>query len=336
MVLDRRLRRYVRHGTLTQLAAFEAVVRLSGFTNAARSLHMSQPTVSQLVKKLALTLDVVLFETTAPDIRLTDAGRATYEFAQDLFQQLTGFEGRLNRMRHPEQQTLQIALCTAGEFIAPTLVQSFCKTHPEVRIALSVGNRTQLVERLRQGTDDFYIFDSATEALAARTHALQNDVLDFYASVRHPLAKRKRVTFADLSREPLVLREVGSATREVVEALYAQHAMKPNVRMEMDDNDAIKRAVATGFGISLLSRYAVERNPRHDALVPLRLENFSERRQWQLAYDASRRLTPLDEAFIAEVLLRAQELEQLYLNPACAGGKRAVRDALLRRSIACS
>ncbi len=328
-MLERRLRRYLRNGTLTQLAAFEAVVRLGGFTRAAEALHMAQPTVSVLVKKLAETLGAPLFETTAPDIRLTEAGRTTLEFSRQFLQNFAAFDERLDQIRKPAPCTLRITVSTAGESLAAVLLQNFCATHPEVRLSLSFANRRDLLERMYRGADDFYILASELEDERARTYPLQHDALQFYASVLHPFASRKRVTLEEIAREPLLMREAGSATRDAAEAFFQENGLYPNVRMEMDDTDAIKRAVAAGFGVSLLSTYAVGPQPRFEALVPLRVEGMPLMRRWHIAHHVDRIAAPIDALLIAELTRQAADIEAQYaIRPA----DRPVRRPLFRVS----
>src|SRR5262245_10852578 len=157
-MFDRRLRRYVRHGMLTQLAAFEAVVRLGSFTRAAEALHLAQPTVSLLVKKLGEALDVTLFESTFPEIKLTPAGEVSYQFCQEFFQSFAGLDDQLMQLRSVQNDTLRIAVSTSAEAVAPALLDAFCKQHPQIKLSLSVANRAHLLDRLQARADDFYIF----------------------------------------------------------------------------------------------------------------------------------------------------------------------------------
>ncbi|HKY02266.1 MAG TPA: LysR family transcriptional regulator [Burkholderiales bacterium] len=312
-MFDRRLRRYVRHGMLTQLAAFEAVVRFGSFTRAAEALHMAQPTVSLLVKRLGETLGVCLFESTFPKIKLTPAGLVSYEFCQAFFQSFAGLDEQLTELRAvPPETVLRIAVSTSAESIAPTLLDPFCTQHPHIPISLVVANRAKLLDRLKAGADDFYIFVSPPQGVEVCTQPLQQDELHFYASVVHPYAKRRHLRFADIAREPLILREHGSGIRDAVETFYAEHDCKPNIRMEMDDDDSIKRVVVAGFGIALLSQYAVGPKPRHQALAPLPIEGLPIRRQWQLAYRADRKLSDVDQELIAQLKLRALQIEESY------------------------
>ena len=304
-MLDRRLRRYVGHGMLTQLAAFEAVVQLGGFTRAAEALHMAQPTVSLLVKKLGETLGVALFESTSREIRLTSAGTETYRFCQDFFRSLAGFDDHLRGLRSATVSPLRIAVCTAAESLAPAMLCSFCERHPELRLMLSVANRSQLLNRLGAAADDFYIFGTPPTGADVRTYPLHPDELHIYASVSHPYAHRKRLSLAEIARVPLLMREVGSGTRQIADELFARHGYQPYIRMEMDNNDAIKRAVAAGYGVALLSRHAVSSKPRHEALIPLPVEGFPIRREWQLVYRADKTLSDTEQELLDELSLQA-------------------------------
>jgi DNA-binding transcriptional LysR family regulator len=94
-----KLRRYFRHGLLPQLIVFEAVSRLGSVTRAAQELHLAQPTVSMQLKKLAATLEVILFERRGRSLRLTAAGRSLRESCREGFALLQRAEERLAAFR---------------------------------------------------------------------------------------------------------------------------------------------------------------------------------------------------------------------------------------------
>ena len=300
-MLDRRLRRYIRNGTLTQLAAFEAVVQLGSFTRAADALHMAQPTVSLLVKKLSETLGVQLLITTTRGIRLTAAGEEAYKFCQDLFQSCAGLDERLLAWRLSSSEVLRIALCTGAESTVPAMLCRYCEEYPDTKLALSVANRANLLDRLAMGTDDFYIFGVPPEDKSVRMHPVCTDEFHIYASVKHPYARRRKVSFANIAREPFLMREEGARARQVADALFAKHGYRPNIRMEMDSNEAIMSAVATGFGVAVLSQMAVGPKPRHAALTALRVEGLPIRQQWQLVYRPNKKLSGAELRLIEEL-----------------------------------
>lgn len=300
-MLDRRLRRYIRNGTLTQLAAFEAVVQMGSFTRAADALHMAQPTVSLLVKKLSETLGVQLLKTTTHGIQVTEAGSEAYKFCQEFFQSFAGLDDRLDEMRLSTGGVLRIAVCTGAESTVPAMLCNYCMQNPQVRLHLSVANRMHLLERLAAGADDFYVFGVPPEDEEVQMHPLCTDEFHIYASLRHPYARRRRLRFADIAKEPFILREVGARARLVADALFAEHECRPHVRMEMDNNEAIMCAVATGFGIALLSQHAVGPNPRHSALVALPVEGLPIQHQWQLVYRPNKKLNGVEQQLVEEL-----------------------------------
>ncbi len=300
-MLDRRLRRYIRNGTLTQLTAFEAVVQLGSFTRAADALHMAQPTVSLLVKKLGETLGVPLFKSTSREIRLTPAGEEAYRFCQEFFRSFATFDDRLIELRLATTCALRIALCTGAESTIPAMLCGFCKQYPDMKLNLSVANRAHLLDRLAMGTDDFYIFGVPPDDVDVRMHPLCTDEFNIYTSVAHPFTRRTKLSLAEIAREPLLMREPGSRARQVADALFADYGCRPNIRMEMDNNDAIKCAVAAGFGIALLSQHAVGPNPRHEALTCLRVDGLPVRHQWQLVYRPDKNLSGTEQKLVDEL-----------------------------------
>ena len=112
----RNLRRYFRHGTLTQLSVFEAVARHSSFTRAAEELHLAQPTVSVQVKKLAETIGLPLFEMIGKRVQMTAAGRELYAACQDIFVDIAEVEERLSQLRAPDAGTLRTAVSTVAKY----------------------------------------------------------------------------------------------------------------------------------------------------------------------------------------------------------------------------
>jgi DNA-binding transcriptional LysR family regulator len=300
-VKHRKLRRYFRHGTLTQLSVFEAVARHASFTRAAEELHMAQPTVSIQVKKLAATIGLPLFEMAGKRLRLTGAGRELYAACQDIFVKIAEVEDRLARLRSPASGTLQLAVTTTAKYFAPRLLAQFLERYPAVDAALTVLNREQLLNRLAGSLDDFYILSDPPEEMEVVLQTLVPNPFYVYARADHPLARRRRLRFADVAAEPFLLREVGSGTRRVVEQLFEDHGRAPSVRMELGSNEAIKQAILGGLGIAVLSAHSMAPGTVHEGIVPLDVQGFPLRRWWYLVFSEGRTLSPTAQAFLEAV-----------------------------------
>lgn len=294
----RNLRRYFRHGTLTQLSVFEAVARNSSFTRAAEEMHMAQPTVSVQVKKLAETIGLPLFEMVGKRVQLTAAGRELYAACQDIFVKIGEVEQRLSRLRAPDSGSLRVAVSTTAKYFAPRVLAKFLERLPGIDVSLIVLNRQQLLNRLAGNLDDFYIFSNPPEEIDVVMHTLLANPTFVYARADHPLAGRRGLKFAEVAAEPFLFREPGSGTRSVADQQFEAHRCKPNVRMELGSNEAIKQAILGGLGLSILSQHTMAPGTQHDGLVALDVEGFPLARWWYLVYPEGKRLTPTAQAFL--------------------------------------
>lgn len=317
---DRHLRRYFRHGTLTQLAVFEAVARHNSYTRAAEELHMAQPTVSVQMKKLSDTVGLPLLEMIGRRVHLTEAGRELHAACQDIFDRIADVETRLAGLRSASAGQLRLAVSTTGMHFAPRLLAQFAQQHVGMDISLAVLNRQNLLQRLAANADDFYIFSNPPEDMDVVMHTLLPNPLEIYARADHPLARRKRLRFADIAAEPFLMREAGSGTRMVAEELFAQHRLAPNVHMELGSNEAIKQAILGGLGLSLLSRQTIGPAAQHEGLVALDVQGLPVQRYWYLVYPEGRLLSPAAQAFL-DALRRPGALQGLDADLAAAEAK---------------
>jgi DNA-binding transcriptional LysR family regulator len=157
------------------------------------------------------------------------------------------------------------------------------------------------LSRLTANLDDFYIFSNPPEEIDVVMHTLLPNPTFVYARAGHPLAARRGLKFADIATEPFLLREPGSGTRSVTEQLFDAHRRKPNVRMELGSNEAIKQAILGGLGISILSQHTMAPGAQRDGLVALDVEGFPLQRWWYLVYPEGKQLSPTAQAFLEYV-----------------------------------
>jgi DNA-binding transcriptional LysR family regulator len=297
----RNLRRYFKHGTLTQLSVFEAVARLRSFTRAAEELHMAQPTVSVQIKKLSETIGLPLFEIIGRKVHMTDAGREMYAAVQDIFAKIGEVEQRLASLRSAGAGTLRIAVTTTGKYFAPRLLAQIVERYPGIEISLNVLNRQSLLHRLAANLDDFYIFSNPPEDIDVIMHTLLPNPIEVYARADHPLAERRNIPFRDIAAEPFLMRESGSGTRMVAESMFARHHLKPRIRMELGSNEAIKQGIVGGLGLSILSRHTMVGASGQDGVVALDVEGFPVQRWWYLVYAEGKQLSATGKAFLEHV-----------------------------------
>ena len=303
-----KIRRYLKHGTLPQLSVFEAVARLGSFTRAAEELYMAQPTVSVQIKKLGESIGLPLFEQVGRKIHLTDAGRLLYAACEDMFAALNRVEDGFADLRGMKTGRLRLAVSTTGKYFAPRMLAAFVQLHPGVEVALQIHNRQALIERLINNADDLYIFANPPLDVDVVTQMILPNPMVAYAHADHPLAHVRHIPFARFAAEPFLIREPGSGTRMIVQQLFDRHGVKPNIRMELGSNEAIKQAILAGLGVSIMSRYTLGLDVENDRLATLDVKGLPVECHWYFVYPVGKQPTLVAQSFMEFVRKEGKHL----------------------------
>lgn len=278
------LRRYFRHGLLPQLIVFEAVARNGSVTKAADALYLAQPTVSIQLKKLAETLDVQLFEQRGRQLLLTMAGRELLAACKELIELLLRTESRLATLRAGHADTLRIAAVTGARKLAARMLASFCAHHPGVQASLHVGNCADLMQRLSAQEDHLYILPLPDDASGMRAYPFATESLRFYCSPSSPLAGLAGVSLAQIACERFVVREAGSGTRSMLQALLEDAGCALRIRAELTSDEAVAEAAGAGLGVALLPTAIAEPFVSAGCLVAVDSNTPTVERAWHLVH----------------------------------------------------
>jgi len=319
-----RIRRYFRHGTLTQMRVFDAVARHGNFTRAGEELHMAQPTVSVHIRKLTETIGAPLVEQVGKRARLTAAGEEVHAACRHIFDSISALDDALADLCGPGAGTLRIAATTAGEYLMPQLLAHFVKRHPAIEVALHVGSRQTIVERMARKADDIYLLTNLPDSIPVAAHPILPNPLVALAAADHPLAAQKSIAFERFAREPLLVREPGSGTRLAVEKAYAERGIAPRVRMELGSNETIKEAVIAGLGVALVYRSALGFGFDARRLAILDVDGLPCGEHWHFVHPHARALPAIAQTFIA---FAREEAVRIFDERAAPGAKAARRSA---------
>lgn len=292
--------------SLRQLQIFAAVAQHLSYTRAAEELHLTQPAVFAQVKQLEEGVGMPLLERIGKQLHLTNAGREVLASCRETLDALERMEMRLADMQGLKRGRLRVAIVTTAKYLVPRLLGEFCARYPGIEAALTVTNREKLLARLAANEDDLVVLGTPPENLDVIAMPVADNPLVVLARHDHPLARLKGITLTRLAAEPFILREPGSGTRLAVERHFAQHGLKPRVRMELGSNEAIKQSIAGGLGISVLSSHTVALEGDHGILHTLDVEGFPLMRQWYVAYLAGKHLSAVAETFLGHMLGRQE------------------------------
>jgi DNA-binding transcriptional LysR family regulator len=309
------IRRYLKHGTLPQLRAFEASARLGSFTRAAQELHMSQAAASVQIKKLSETVGLPLFEQVGRRIHLTEAGQRVYASCSEMFRTLSGLEQTLADMRGLASGRLRLAVTSTARHFAPRLLGVFVQRNPGIEASLQIHNRVTLIERLKNNEDDLYLFVEPPDHPEVMVQAILPNPQVVFARRDHALAGGRNIPFARLASEPFLMREPGSGTRMIALRLFARHGLIPAIRMELSSDESIREAILAGLGVSILSRYTLGLEPVRTQLVCLDVEGFPVESHWHFVYPVGKRLSMAARAFMDFTRAEARSLLHESLVP---------------------
>ncbi|MEZ5645186.1 MAG: LysR family transcriptional regulator [Burkholderiaceae bacterium] len=287
----------LRHATLHQLRIFQAVASHGSFARAAESLHLSPPTLSLQVKQLSETVGQPLFEQLGKKIYLTAAGRTLADACQDIESRLEQLSQDLAALQGVERGSLKLAILTTVKYTVPKLLGGFCAAHPGIDVAMVVGNRENLLQRLATNQDDLYIMGQPPEQMDLVCEDFADNPLVLVAPPDHPLVGQKNIAPRKLMNQPFIFREPGSGTRLTAEKFFASQGVVLKNRLEVGSNEAIKQTVAGGLGLAVLSATTVVAELALGELVQLDVQGFPLIRRWHVVYPRGKRLSPAAQAF---------------------------------------
>ena len=287
----------LRHATLHQLRIFHAVALHNSFARAAEALHLSPPTLSLQVKQLSETVGQPLFEQLGKKIFLTAAGATLAEACRDIEARMERLSEDLSALQGVERGSLKLAILTTVKYTVPKLLGGFCAAHPGSEVAMVVGNRENLLQRLANNQDDLYIMGQPPDSLDTVCEDFADNPLVLVAPPSHPLAGKKRIAPKRLANEPFILREPGSGTRLTAERFFVEQGIALKNRLEVGSNEAIKQTVAGGLGLAVLSSTTVVSELALGELVLLDVVGFPLIRRWLVVYPRGKRLSAAALAF---------------------------------------
>lgn len=306
-----KINQLVRHATLRQLQVFETIARLNSFTRAAEELHLTQPTVSMQVKKLADVLEEPLFEQIGRQVFLTQAGEALYEAAQQILQKLEFAEETIKNLKGFSGGRIKLSVISSAQYFVPKVIHDFVEVYPDMSVAMLVGNKEQLIERILSNKDDFYILGQPPEGLSVESFQLAPNPLVFVANKAHPLAKKTKIKLEEMQEVPLLMREKGSGMRAQIESVFTKHDYTPNIKMILGGNEVVRLGLLQNLGVTVAAMASLMDEIERGDIVILDVEGFPIHRQWYLVFPKGKSLSTPAKKLIDLLREEAQNLTKI-------------------------
>ena len=297
--------------TLHQLRIFQQLALSMNYTKAANKLHLTQPAVSIQIKQLENNLNLPLLEKIGKKLFLTPAGQELDYFCNELFERIDRMDMRLSVMRGNMEGDFRLAAVTSAKYFTPHLLGAFHKLYPGVNLQLEVANREQIIQRLKDNSDDLVIMGEVPETMPLTRHPFVDNPVVIIASPSHPLARQKNIALADLQEHPFIFREAGSGTRKALESFLQTKNVRLSPSMVLGSTETIKQAVMADLGISAVSRHSITLELATKCLVELDFQNMPLERSWYVVHHESKQLSSIALAFIDFTLNHQDQVADL-------------------------
>jgi DNA-binding transcriptional LysR family regulator len=285
-----------------QLAAFCAVVERKSFSQAAERLGVSQPAVSLQIRSLEQRLGRQLLDRSGRRVEPTEAGLRLYRGAQRLLaleeqvlEHVTGAaDGELGGR-------LELGASSGpGETVLPLLLCEFQRLHPGVAVALSVFDTQTVVELVARRELELGVVGAARRHRSVVFEPFFRDEVILACPPKHAFARRT-VSLDELRAEPLLLMQEGAGVRQVIEDELRRAGLRLrdlDIPLELGLQESVRSAVRAGYGITFISRSAIESDLEAGTIAAARVAGLEPAREISLVRGAGRATTRVAEAFL--------------------------------------
>ena len=284
-----------------QLEAFVAVVDYGSFSEAARKLYLTQPTISAHVRSLEEELHTKLILRTTKKTTITTRGYQLYDSAVRMLEIRNNL---LENFTGVQKHMIDLAASTIpSSYLLPEILAAFGKTHPDIYFHSIQADSAESINRVLDGKVDLALVGQNTrDETCVFLPFCQDELVIATPITNHYLGlQNKSVTFEDFIKDPIIIREKGSGTKKEMDLFLEQIGVTPNdlnVIARMNDLEGIKKSIVNGLGISILSaRSAIDLQKTKQILL-FPLEESAHKRTFYIVYSKNRILKPHVRQFI--------------------------------------
>jgi len=305
----------IRQITLRQMRALAEVARSRNVTEAARRLGLTQPAVTLQLKNLEDLAGLPILQRTADGMETTQAGAALLRLHDRVEAALGDCANALDMLKGLTGGRVSIGAVSTAKYFAPFVIAEFARQHPAIELKLTIGNREEVIQGLRDYSLDLAISGRPPADLDLERRLIGDHPHVVIGPAHHPLADSAHVDLRVLAQETFIIREEGSGTRILMENLFREAGLVPRIGMEISSNETIKQAVMAGLGVAFISAHTVAGEVEDRRLAILPVDGLPLVRQWYVVRRADKALLPPAQALMD--FLGAEAGKFLPVVPGC-------------------
>lgn len=271
-----------------RLHVFNSVANHLNFTKAAEELFVTQPAVTKNIKELESQLKIDLFNRSKSGISLTKAGKLLKEYTEKLIEQEKELEYKLGELRHSLSGELRLgASTTIGQYILPTTLGEFIKQNPDIKVSLISQNSHEIEEKVLSKEIDLGVVEGSSRFKELRYVPFLEDKIVAIAHSSQTVGRIEKMTLTELKSTPLVLRESGSGSLDVISAKLHKCGLKikdMKIGMQLGSTESIKTYLRANNSIGFVSIHAIQNELAHDEFRIIEIEGLEINRTFNFIY----------------------------------------------------
>lgn len=291
--------------TLNQLKIFLKIAERGSITKAADELHLTQPAVSNQLKNFQDQFDIPLTELVGRKIYITDFGKEIAQSAEKILNEVAAIDFKTHAYKGQLTGRLKISIVSTGKYVMPYFLSSFMGQHPGIELQMDVTNKEHVIGSLEENTVDFSLVSLLPSHLKVEKLDLLENKLYLIRNTSE-LDTPKKYTRELFKNLPLIYREQGSATRQVMENFFDQQHVTGIRKMELTSNEAVKQAVLAGLGYSLMPLIGIRKELLAEELQIIPMKGLPITTTWRLVWPSGKNHSPVAQAFL-DYLRREKE-----------------------------
>lgn len=294
-----------------QLIIFITVAEKKSFSESAKRLHMAQSTVTAQIKSLESELKTQLFTRTTKHVALTEAGCILYRHAKDILQTIDRAKIEIDSLKNTVSGPLKIAASlTIGEYVLPKILGRIKQKYPRIQLSMNIMNTEHIIAHVRDRLADIGLVEGLVDASDLDLQPFQMDELVLITAPgfnHRSISTENHTAFHDvLIDTPLILREQGSGTRQVLEQRLQEKGVdltKLRPFLELGSTEAVKGAVAENLGVSVISASTIEKELALQQLCAYSISDLNLKRYYYTVTLKNRILPRTVDCFVQELII---------------------------------
>ena len=283
--------------TIRHLKIFLSVYETGSTIAASKKLHITQPSVSTALSELETYYKIRLFERYAKRLYITDAGREFYQYVRHVVDLFDCMEDSLRKFSITGNLCIGSSI-TIGNYFLPYYVKEFSKIWPSSRVKVYIDNTESIISYLMDNQIDLALIEGPAHNHFLRSYPYKSDELVVVCSPKHPFSQKHSITPKELADADLMLREPGSAVRELVDTSMKSYGLMIAPLWQSSSTQALIQAVRQNIGVSILPYYLVKEEIRHGTLVRIAVDDMLFTREYHIVFHKNKFHFPAMDDFI--------------------------------------